>query len=331
MKGSFAARLFKRLASRAGVVVNVEPYGYVGQIVFPDGVKRYFRTTNFDLNTLGASEISRDKDYANYFMKKLGYPIIPGKAFYSSEWARTLKSKRNPQAAYRYAKQIGFSVIVKPNSLSQGVGVVKAQNRKEFLRAVSAICKRDKVFLVQRVVTGQDYRIVVLDGRVISAYERLPLLVVGDGKASVAKLMNRKQRIFKKTGRDTIINQSDFRITGCLRRLGMNRSSVPAEGQVVELLDNRNLSSGGDPVDVTDFIHPDFRKIAIRLTKDMGLRFCGVDLMIEGGISNPAKKWWVIEINSAPGIDNYASAGKEQIRIVEDLYVEVLKAMHGSK
>ncbi|GAC1412096.1 MAG: hypothetical protein NVSMB66_0250 [Candidatus Doudnabacteria bacterium] len=329
MKGSFAARLFKRLASRAGVKVNVEPNGYVGQIVFPDGVRRYFRATNFDLNTLGASEIARDKDYANYFMKRLDYPVIPGKAFYSPEWARTLKSKRNPQAAYRYAKQLGFPVIVKPNSLSQGVGVAKVHDRKEFLRAVSAICKRDKVFLVQRVVSGQDYRIVVLDGRVISAYERLPLAVVGDGKSSIRKLVARKQRAFKLIGRDTVIDGADFRITNCLRRLSMNRSSVPAKGQTVELLDNRNLSSGGDPVDVTDSIHPEFRKLAIQLTRDMGLRFCGVDLMIEGGISQSPHKWWVIEINSAPGIDNYASAGKEQTRIVEDLYVEVLKAMHG--
>jgi D-alanine-D-alanine ligase-like ATP-grasp enzyme len=61
----------------------------------------------------------------------------------------------------------------------------------------------------------------------------------------------------------------------------------------------------------------------------MGLRFCGVDLMIAGDISQAPRKggYWIIEINSAPGLDHYATIGKAQQRIVEDLYLEVLKAM----
>lgn len=327
-QGSFAAKLFKRVAARAGVKVHVEPYGYAGQITFRDGTNRYFRTTNFDLNTLGASETARDKDFANYFMRRMGYPVIEGKAFYSPRWSRKLKSNRNPQAAYRYAVRLGFPVIVKPNSLSQGQGVAKVFNRRDFMRAVSVICKQDRVFLVQRVVTGRDYRIVVLDGKIISAYERLALMVTGDGRSAIRTLLARKQRMFKRTGRDTVINVDDRRITGCLRRLGMTRSSVPAKGQEVQLLDNRNLSSGGEPVDVTTILHPSFRKLAIQLVKDMGLRFCGVDLMVQGDISAPVGDYYVIEINSAPGIDNYASAGKKQQKIVEQMYVQVLKAMH---
>lgn len=327
-KGTFAAKLFRRLAHRAGVVVNVEPWGFAGQIVFPDGVKRYFRTTNYDLNTLGASELAKDKDYANYFMAKAGYPVVPGKAFYNRAWARAIGSKQTPEAALRYAKKLGFPVIVKPNSLSFGVGVEKVLNSTEFVKAVRRISKLDRVFLVQRVVRGRDYRIVVLDGKVISSYERLPLLVVGDGRLTISGLLERKQRAFKRAGRDTVINAADPRITKCLRRLGMKRSSVPAKGQTVMLLDNRNLSSGGEPVDVSGTIHPSYKRLAIRLTKDMGLRFCGVDLMVSDDISKPAGRYWVLEVNSAPGIDNYASAGKKQRQIVEKMYVQVIKAMH---
>jgi D-alanine-D-alanine ligase-like ATP-grasp enzyme len=59
----------------------------------------------------------------------------------------------------------------------------------------------------------------------------------------------------------------------------------------------------------------------------MGLRLCGVDLMIEGDISQRPGTYWVLEINSAPGLDHYAKIGKAQEQIVEDLYLEVLKHM----
>ena len=102
---------------------------------------------------------------------------------------------------------------------------------------------------------------------------------------------------------------------------------IPAKGQKVYLLDNANLSTGGDSVDVTEKVHPAFWKLAVNLTRDMGLRLCGVDIMIEGDISQTPDIYWILEINSAPGLDHYAKLGKAQEDIVERLYLEVLKHM----
>jgi D-alanine-D-alanine ligase-like ATP-grasp enzyme len=97
----------------------------------------------------------------------------------------------------------------------------------------------------------------------------------------------------------------------------------------VFLLDNANLSSGGDAVDVTASINPAFRQLAIRLTSDINLRLCGVDLMVNEHISEPPVpgKYWVLEINAAPGLDHYARAGKAQEKIVEELYLKVLRSL----
>lgn len=324
----FVTKLFKRLASRAGVEIVAEPHwGIVGQVITSDGRKRYYRNTCFDINTLGATEIAKDKDYASYFMAKMGYPVITGQTFFSDAWCKQVKSSRNIDMAYRYAVRLGFPVFVKPNSKSQGQCASKAFTKTDFYRAMKRIFKIDNIALVQRVVTGHDYRIVVLDDKVISAYERIPLSVVGDGKSTITELLSRKQREFTKQGRDTVIKPSDPRIKEKLAHDGFSFNYVLPKGELLYLLDNANLSTGGDSIDVTAIMHKDFRDTAIRLTKDMGLRFCGVDLMIDGLISDPTRIWWVIEINAAPGIDNYASAGKAQQKIVEDLYLEVLKAM----
>ncbi|MCX6780231.1 MAG: cyanophycin synthetase, partial [Candidatus Magasanikbacteria bacterium] len=119
----------------------------------------------------------------------------------------------------------------------------------------------------------------------------------------------------------------DPRIVKKLKRQGFDFSSKPAKGQQIFLLDNANLSTGGDSIDVTTKIHSEFKSISIKLTKDMGLRLCGVDLMIDGDISEKPRKYWILETNAAPGLDHYARSGKAQEKIVENLYLEVLKSM----
>ncbi len=328
MKKSFVSPILARLAKRAGVKVLLEPrFGYAGQIIRKDGSKSYFRGSNFDLNGQGAAEIAQDKDYANFFLASMNYPVIEGRAFFSPRWSRVVQMRNSVREAYAYARRLGFPVIVKPNKLSQGSGVTKVHNRREFFQAAQAICKKDSVFLIQRLVSGRDYRIVVLDDKVMSAYERLPLQVVGDGRATIAQLLVRKQRQFARSGRDTVINQVDFRITNHLRRAGLTRRSIPAKGQIVTLLDNRNLSSGGDALDVTKQIHPSFRKLAVQLVRDMGLRYCGVDLMVDGRLTEPVGRYFVIEVNAAAGVDNYASSGAKQRRAVEAMYLKVLRAL----
>ncbi len=180
---------------------------------------------------------------------------------------------------------------------------------------------------MQGVVNGHDYRLVVLDKKVISAYKRIPLNVTGDGKHSVEELLKRKQRLFGKEKRDTQIKPDDPRIRAKLRRDGMSLSSVPPKGKMVYVLDNANLSTGGDAVDVTNTAHAAYKNMAVQLTRDMGLRLCGVDIMTETDISEKPGKYWILEINSSPGLDHYAKAGKAQEEIVEGLYTEVLKGM----
>lgn len=323
-------QVLKKIAPSIGAEVIIEPvWQIVGQITFKNGRRRYFRGSCIDINTLGSSEIAKDKGYSNMFMEKMGYPTVPGsKTFFSRSFAKKIgMSKRDIDGAYRYAKRLGFPIIVKPNSGSQGSNVALVHNKIEFYKALRSIFKNDRVALVQQPVSGKDYRVVVLDNQIISAYQRIPLNVTGDGKSSIRKLLIAKQKKFIIDNRDTRINLSDPRIKEKLKHQGLDLESVIDNNKLVYLLDNANLSTGGDSVDVTEKVHDDFASISVALTKDMGLRLCGVDLMIEGDISEKPNKYWILEINSAPGLDHYAKSGVDQERIVEDLYLKVLKSM----
>ena len=321
-------QVLQKIALKIGATVVMEPeWGIVGQITFRNGRRRYFRYSSLDLNSMGASEIAKDKDYANFFMGRMGYPTVSGKTFFSKEWARAIGSRRDIDAAYHYAVGLGFPVIVKPNSGSQGMGVSFVYTKREFYRAMRFVFSSDRVGLVQRIVSGRDYRVVVMDNRVISAYERTPLNVIGDGRSTIRQLLQKKQRRFIASSRDTRIKLDDPRIAEKLERQRLSFRSIPARRKHIYLLDNANLSSGGDSRDVTSQMHPTFKKLAIRLTRDMGLRLCGVDLMVAGDISKRPGTYWVLEVNSAPGLDHYAKMGRTQEKIVEELYLEVLKSL----
>ena len=326
--GPLLGKIFRKIAPKIGATIVMEPeWNIVGQIIFKNGRKRYFRYSTLDLNPVGASDVAKDKDYANFFMREMGYPTVIGRTFFSNDWSRAIHSHRNIDAAYRYAVKIGFPVFVKPNSGSQGIAVAKVYTKRAFYLAMNAVFRRDRVALVQTPISGKDYRIVVLDKKVISAYERVPLNIVGDSRSTVRQLLQRKQQEFVATGRDTIIRAEDKRIAENLNRQGFTMRSVISRGERIYLLNNANLSTGGDALDVTNAINPEFKKIAIRLTHDMGLRFCGVDIITLDNITEQPQRYWILEVNAAPGLDHYVKTGKAQEKIVENMYLTVLKAM----
>jgi D-alanine-D-alanine ligase-like ATP-grasp enzyme len=331
IKKAFVSEIISRIAPRIGAEVLLEPeYGFVGQITFRNGQRILFRGTNFNINPLGSSEIARDKGYSYYFLKHHGYNVPEGQTFFSDKLNEKIRIKRTIDDGFNYAASIGLPVILKPNNLSQGTLVVKVHNKREYYSTAKKIMGRTPVMLVQRFYQGSDYRIVVLDNEVISAYQRIPLFVIGNGKSTVADLVAQKQKYFTRVGRDTEIDLSDFRTKQKLKAQRLTLQSIPAKGEKLYLLDNANLSAGGDAVDVTDEIHPDFQRLAVNITKDMCLRMCGVDIIITGDIRLPMRDYVVIEINSAPGLDNYASIGAKQRETVDELYLKVLKALEAA-
>ena len=327
----YLTNLIKKLAPKIGARVVIEPeLGIAAQIIYKNGVVRSLRMYSLDLNHIASSSIAIDKDYAKFFMKKKGYPVAPGKTIFENKWAEVVRSNRTIQNAITHVRQLRFPLIVKPNSKSQGADVFLASNKKELISALRKIFRGDRVALVEKYLPGRDYRIVVLDKEVISAYERVALSVTGDGKSSILVLLKKKQKFFVASGRDTRINFKDKRILLKLKKQKLSLRSVLQKGQKIFLLDNANLSTGGDSIDVTNTIHQEFKKISINLTRDMGLRISGVDIMVTKGdiTKNPKNcKYYIIEINAAPGLDHYVTTGKAQREIVEAMYLKVLKAL----
>lgn len=328
MRFPTAPRTIRRLAPKIKAKVYLEPeYEFAGYIEFKNGKRSFFNNSTFNINTLGSSMIAKDKAYTNHFLKKFGYHVPEGLTFFNEERNANIKKKRGLKEALAFCTTVGYPVIVKPNDKSLGIMVTKANNQSEFLQFASKILEHEPVALVERFYLGNDYRVVVLDGLVISAYQRIPLSVTGDGEHTILWQLLAKQKKAQKGEMDVRIDHQDFRIRANLKRQKLNLQSVLPKNKQVFLLDNANLTTGGDAIDYTHAIHKDYASLCISIAKDLALRHCGIDI-ITSDITTPLDPTHIVlEVNSAPGLDNYASKGRKQKKIVDALYLEILKAL----
>ncbi len=314
--------------------IQIEPvYGYVGRIVYRNGLVRLYKGSSMGINNLGASEISKDKGYTKYFLSALGYATPQGQVFLLPRFIELIDKNLGRYGFNEYAdagkiqeyveQGMGYPCYIKPNEGSQGRGIEKCLNATELREALARLAEEGALkALVEKAVPYPDYRVVVLGGEVLSCYLRKPLRIAGDGRSTVRELLAQRQALFEAQGRDTVIDLEDHRIDKKLAACGLTRETVLSQDHSFQIYDVSNLSVGGDSEDFTDRIDPRWKKLCIEVTAAMGLRFCGVDLACED-ICNGASAYSILEINAAPGLDNYAASGDRQAAVVRDLYRKV--------
>jgi D-alanine-D-alanine ligase-like ATP-grasp enzyme len=325
MRTQLVMPVFLSVAKKLGLKVLVEPTrGIYGAILFENGNKYYLKDINFNLNSTVSASLSKNKAATSYFLKEFGYHVPEFTMVYSDEKCARIKSNDTISNGLEYAKNIGFPVILKPNNMSQGSYVFKANNESEYQIFTSEILSHCDTAQVQKFYGGNDYRIVVLDKKILSAYQRVPFYVIGDGNLSISGLIEKKQQAFIESGRDTILSKNDMRSVYKLAQQGLSLVSVPLFGEKIYLQDISNLSAGGETIELTDKIHASFVDLSLFIARDMNLTMCGIDIITNDITQQNDGKFTVIEINSAPGLDNYAYEGSHQEVYVEQLYSEVL-------
>lgn len=188
MEYSLVTSVAKEVADELSLTLTLEDqWGYVGCITLTNGKRKYFRNTYLDINASAAAEVAKDKSYAAFFMNEHGYKVPEGRSFLTAARAQELNVSHNPSAPKLYAEEIGYPVIVKPNSGAQGKGVSKVTTADKLEAATSLASQRDDLFLIQKHVKGSEYRICVLDEEVVLIYRRVPSTNVSISAANLAQ------------------------------------------------------------------------------------------------------------------------------------------------
>lgn len=295
-----------------------DPFGRTGLIHYPTGYRAAFKGTSFDINPMGAAQIARDKDYSARALRQAGLPTVPGRVLLAPRLINKLvqSGAMGCDQGQRFADisgavaSVGLPAAVKPLTGMEGDGVAQVSTRLEAAKAADGLFVRYDRILVQPWLAGRDIRVVVLDGEVLFACERVRPHVIGDGRRSIEALG---------TGGTTLDAGAS---RAHLARCGLNRCDVPKAGERVDLVPTANLSTGGSLIDLTDQLPVGTQALAVAATQALGLRFAGVDL-IDPGASQPGLS--VLEVNAAPGLAHAAATiGRDR---VDTLYRQVIAAM----
>ncbi|AWA30105.1 cyanophycin synthetase [Flavobacterium magnum] len=202
--------------------------------------------------------------------------------------------------------KIGYPIVIKPLDGNHGKGASINVNTLEDAKAGLIYAQKySRRVIVEKFITGFDFRVLVIDNKLVAAAKRVPAHVIGNGQDTIQQLIDETNRDPRRGyGHENVLTQIDVdRDTlDLLEKLKYSLDSVPKNGEIVYLKSTANLSTGGTSVDVTDMMHPENIFLAERISRVIGLDICGVDIMAEN-LTQPLKEngGCILEVNAAPG------------------------------
>ncbi|HEY9623738.1 MAG TPA: acetate--CoA ligase family protein [Crinalium sp.] len=256
--------------------------------------------TTFDGDSHLDSDFTTRKDDCKAFLGTLGFPVPQGEIVVSLDEAISV------------ARRIGYPVAVKPVVGHKGIGVTAdVQDADEleaaFDRAMRAIAVDEPIrIIIERSISGADYRLLCVNGKFVAATERRAASVVGDGNSTIDELIERENRTPARTDTPTS-PLGKIKIDDAMERYldeqGLSLDSVLERDRTVYLRKVANLSAGGQSIDATQRVHPDNIILAQDVAQHFRLVCLGIDV-----ISRDLSRSWkdgefgILEINAAPGV-----------------------------
>lgn len=212
----------------------------------------------------------------------------------------------NPFTAVRFAKEHGFPLVVKPNvsGFSRG-SHFPIRNYSELWRAMFFARAWWPISVVEQYLEGKNYRVVVVDGKIMSVIQRYPPFVDGDGRSTIDTLIDRENEIRKEMKLAPTIHyiEKSAQVDSYLKKQGLSLSSVVEEGRRVYLFYRVALAPGGI-VEIVDkkSIPAENVELFTRVLSLFKANIFGIDAIFEEGIHKSYKdqKCIFLEVNSRP-------------------------------
>lgn len=223
------------------------------------------------------------------------------------------------------ASAFGYPVVIKPDDAERGEGVYAfLHNAAQVRDAFDLAIQVSQNILLERHVEGFTHRLTVVEGEVIRVVKRIAGGVHGDGRHSVAELIEIARQDPQTKARERRLQKPfltlDAEAMSWLLGQDLSADSVPEAGEYIRLRSRDNFNSGGSNIEISrDTVHNDNIILATEISLQFGLDIAGIDLIIPDiSMSWSDQVSAVCEVNANPQL----GATK-----MPELYDEVLRRL----
>ncbi|WP_062390310.1 N-acetylglutaminylglutamine synthetase [Pseudomonas abietaniphila] len=284
------ARIIVEEAHRRGIDVQVDD-AEAGLFTLIHGGRRIrCRESLSDLTTAVSMTLCQDKRLTNKVLKAAGLELP----------VQQLAGNADDNLAFLDEHE---RVVVKPVDGEQGQGVaVDLRTIEDVQAAVERARQFDSRVLLESFHEGLDLRIVVIGFEVVAAAIRRPAEIMGDGRHTIAQLIEAqsRRRAAATGGESKIPVDEETRRT--VEDAGFTFDSVLPADQRLAVRRTANLHTGGCLEDVTAILHPVLKDAAIRAARALDIPVVGLDLMVPAA---DQPEYVFIEANERCGLANH--------------------------
>ena len=266
-------------------------------------------TAETDRTSAIAETISRDRDLARTLLQSCGVPIPEGSLV------------EDAAEAWEAAEDIGVPVVIKPADGDHGRSVfTNLMTREEIESACATIVAEGGGALIESYVRGSEYRLLIVGGKLIAAARGEKLTVVGDGKSTVAELIDTQINTSPEYALERVSLKDHPQALQEVAHQGFAPDSVPPMGREVVI-----IRTGNHTRDITDLVHPRVAATASLAARIVGLDIAGVDLVCED-ISQPleAQGGAIIGVSAGPSLLMHIKPAEGEARPVGKAIVDHL-------
>lgn len=276
-----------------------------------------FRATMTDRTSSIAVDLASNKDETKKMLKDAAIPVAKGVCI------------SDPDALEEAVNTVGFPLVFKPLDGNHGKGAtINVKTMEEAKEAFEHAKKYSRKIIIEKFITGYDFRILVINNRFIAAALREPAHVIGDGKSTIQQLIDKENLDPRRGyGHENVLTEIsiDRETLDQLAKKGYTLDTILKKDELCYLKGTANLSTGGTSTDITDIVHPHNIFICERISRVIGLDICGIDIMASN-LSEPLEVTGgvVLEVNAAPGFRMHLAPAKGLPRNVAAPVIDML-------
>lgn len=264
-----------------------------------------------------AVDIACDKEETKMLLEAAEIPVPRGTVIRTEEGLKDAVEK------------FGYPLVIKPIDGNHGKGnTTNITTWEQATKALEAAKQYGRNVIVEKFITGFDFRCLVINNKFICAALRTPASVVGDGVHDIKWLIEETNKDPRRGyGHEKVLTQItiDQFTQKMLDDAKITLEHVPAKGERVLLKPTANLSTGGTSTDVTDEVHPANVFMFERIAKIIGLDICGIDVMATDLRTPVAENGGaILEVNAAPGFRMHIEPAEGLPRNVAEPVIDML-------